>query len=408
MDTRSQSKPYDIFISHSSFDKPKAEQLAKELEAQGYQVWLDTREVLVGHNIVGEVYKGITNSRFMVVLLSKAACESKWVKEEFTSARMTEIEKSQVVILPAKIEDCEVPAPLKGKKYADFTKEWSIGFQELITAVDQHPKRQQNRLPAQTSASMHNPPNFSELDQWRKGLLPEIAAASFPQGQPFKDVLIGPINGDVISVEKTRLKPIVDASRVYLRRQGVPPFPYDKYPSTKEVRLQDGLRYVDTPTWPYHSQHFHFWQIDSRFRFLHHTYIDEDIPLSKAGNYQYLGCLARSWILKDITIPLVFAKNILLQETRLNSLGVKLVWGGLKNRKLLEIHPNRMDFFPNYQCQETEWSFESEITPYIDIPTEAKKAALDLFWLFRWGPQPEDLTLLERDLESFANGTFPQ
>ena len=410
MDTRSQSKPYDIFISHSSFDKPTAEQLAKELEAQGYQVWLDTWEILVGHNIVDEVYKGITSSRFMVALLSKAACESEWVKEEFTSARMTEIEEHRVVILPAKIEDCKIPAPLSNKRYADFTKDWNSGFQELIAAVNQHPTRQPNNLPAQASTSMHNPPNFSELDQWRKGLLPEIAAAGFAQGHPFKDVLIGPTNSNVISVEKTQLKPIVDASRVRLRCWGGPPFPYDKYRSTKEVRLQDGLRYVDTDSWSRDPQFVYFWQIDSRLRFLHRTYIDDDFYLSQDDNLYLPRGLARSLALKDITTPMVFAKNILTQETSLSlrSLGVKLIWGGLKNRKLLEINQSRIGFFFDYRCQEPEWSFEVEITSSTDIPAEARKAVLDLFWLFRWGPQPEDLTLLECDLESIANGGFPQ
>ncbi len=404
MDTHSQSKSYDIFISHSSCDKPIAEQLAKELEAQGYQVWLDTWEILVGHNIVDEVYKGITNSKFMVVLLSNAACESKWVKEEFTSARMTEIENRQVVILPAKIEDCEVPAPLKGKKYADFTKGWNSGFKELIAAVNQHPTRQPNNLPAQTAASIPSPPNFSELDQWRKGLLPEIAAADLAQGQPFKDVLIGPVNGDVVNIEKTRLKSIVDTSRVRLQGWGGPLFPYDKYPSTREVRLPDGLRYVDTKPWPNRSRSFHFWQIDAQLRFLQRNDIDEDCCVNQSGESYMVGRLVRAWALLDIIRPLLFTRNLLIHETGLMNLGVKFIWGGLRGRSLLELNTSWIGFSRDYRCEVDSWYFGADISRNSDLAAVARKAVLDLSWLFGWEP---DSATLNRDLNSLVKGIMP-
>lgn len=407
MTTHSQPKTYDVFISHSSRDKAVANRLAEGLQAQGYEVWLDTREVLVGDNIVAEVYAGIADSKFMVVLLSNASCESQWVTEEFTSARMTEIENRQVVILPAKIEECKIPAPLNTKKYADFTKDWNFGFQEIVTAIKQHPKRQLNSPPTLASASIPNPLNFSDLDQWRKDLLPEIAAAGFAKGHPFKDALIGPINGNAVTIEKTQLMPIVDSAKVRFYNWGALPFPYDKFPTAKEVRLQDGLRYVDTNPWPYCSQSFYFWQIDSRLRFLQRTYIDEDFYQSLTSNFYLPESLVKSWALKDIVTPMMFARNILNQETGLSSLGVKLVWNGLKNRKLQVINPNRIGFLANYQCQEPEWSFEVEITPATAIPAEAYKAALELFWLFGWDPQPGALELIKSDLESLANGVLP-
>ena len=408
MDHHSQSKQYDIFISHSSGDQAFAGRLARELQSQGYKVWLDDWEILVGHNIVDEIYKGIANSKFVVVLLSKDACESEWGKEVFTSARMTEIEERRTVILPAKIEECEIPAPLNTKKYADFTKDRDFGFRELVTAIEQHPDRQRNNLPTPASAPIPNPPNFSELDQWRKNLLPEIAAAGFAGGQPFKDVLIGPVNGNTVNLEKTRLKPIVDSARVFcIPDSRVSPFPH---PSTGEVRLRDGLRGVDTGS-QYNTdlfQAFHFWQIDCQIRFLQRTSLNEDFLKSSDGNFHLRGRLAKSWTLRDITAPLMFARDILSQETRLSSLGVKLVWSGLKDRKLLEINPSRMRVFYKYQCRAQEWTFEVEITPGTDILTEARKAALDLFRLFGWKPQTRDLALLERDLEALANGVIPR
>ena len=409
MPVNSSSKPYDVFVSYSSSDRLYASRLAAELEDCGYVVWLDSWEVLVGHNIVDEVYKGISGSRFVAVLLSDTACQSEWVKNEFTAGLMSEIEARQVVVLPVKVGDCVIPTPLRNKRYADFTHSWEDGFRELTAAMDMH--RLDMRLnPPAVGPQLPNrkPAGFGELDQWREGLLPEIAAAGFVEGQPFKDVLIGLTNGDTIDIEKTRLKPIVDASRVHLRRWGGPPFPYDKYPSTEEVRLQDGLRYFDIRPWPHRSQSFHFWQIDSRLRFLQRTHIDEDFCQNPAGNLYISGTLVRSWTLIDVMYPLLFAKNVLIHETGLESLGVKFVWSGLKERSLLELNPSR-GRLPNtyYICQVPEWTCELEITRDTDIAAEALKAALDLFWLFGWEPEPGALDAIRSDLAALASGTLP-
>ena len=119
------SKKYHAFISHSSHDKDAAKRLALDLQGQGYSVWFDEWEILVGHNIVDEVFGAIKQSSFMVVLLSEASVQSRWVDEELTAAKTQEIEDEQVVILPARLEPCDIPTVLAAKRYADFTESWS-------------------------------------------------------------------------------------------------------------------------------------------------------------------------------------------------------------------------------------------------------------------------------------------
>lgn len=57
---------------------------------------------------------------FVIVLLSKASCESEWVKKEVNIALTKEIYGKKVVVLPCLIEDCNMPLFLTDKKYADF------------------------------------------------------------------------------------------------------------------------------------------------------------------------------------------------------------------------------------------------------------------------------------------------
>ena len=88
----SESKKYHAFVSHSSQDKDAAKRLALDLQGRGYSVWFDEWEILVGHNIVDEVFGAIKQSHFMVVILSEASVRSRWVDEELTAAKTREIE----------------------------------------------------------------------------------------------------------------------------------------------------------------------------------------------------------------------------------------------------------------------------------------------------------------------------
>ena len=128
---------FDAFISYSSLDSDVATRLEEDLKQEGFEVWLDKREVLVGHNIVDRVSLGLSDSRFVLLLLSSSSIQSEWVKSEWTAAYVTEIESKNVVILPGLVEPCTIPTVLLGKKYADLTN-WETGLQEIVTAMKGH------------------------------------------------------------------------------------------------------------------------------------------------------------------------------------------------------------------------------------------------------------------------------
>ncbi|HSS48239.1 MAG TPA: toll/interleukin-1 receptor domain-containing protein [Thermoanaerobaculia bacterium] len=44
------AKSFDVFLSHSSKDKPAVRKLAETLRARGLKVWLDEWELVKSHN----------------------------------------------------------------------------------------------------------------------------------------------------------------------------------------------------------------------------------------------------------------------------------------------------------------------------------------------------------------------
>jgi hypothetical protein len=51
------------------------------------------------------------------------------------SALIKEIESRKVIILPALIEDCELPHLLKDKRYADFRNDFDMGISSLLEVL---------------------------------------------------------------------------------------------------------------------------------------------------------------------------------------------------------------------------------------------------------------------------------
>lgn len=136
-----------VFICHSSADKKSAGQIAKALVGRGIRVWLDEAEIRVGDSLIEKIEKGISKSDRLIVLLSGRSVESRWCQEELRMALAMQIGGKQIKVLPALLEDCEIPGFLKEKAYADFRKDWRFedSIEDLCDALAAYPPEQQDR-----------------------------------------------------------------------------------------------------------------------------------------------------------------------------------------------------------------------------------------------------------------------
>jgi hypothetical protein len=75
---------WDIFMSHASPDKPYVRGLVKELREKNIAVWFDEDSLSWGESLRQGIKKGLNNSRYGIVVLSKAyLSERKWTEHEF-------------------------------------------------------------------------------------------------------------------------------------------------------------------------------------------------------------------------------------------------------------------------------------------------------------------------------------
>lgn len=99
--TASQMNPeFDVFISHSTADKPYVEPLVKALEAAGISVWFDKNAIEWGDSLRSEIDRGLASCRYGIVVFSKAFLnKKKWTEHELNALFARE-EPGKKVILP--------------------------------------------------------------------------------------------------------------------------------------------------------------------------------------------------------------------------------------------------------------------------------------------------------------------
>jgi hypothetical protein len=109
-------------MSHTFADKTFVRKLRKDLMEHGVgRVWVDEAEIEIGDSLISKIEEGMKETRYIGVILSKAAVGAPWVKKELDVAMTKEIAGGKPIVLPLLYEKCDIPAFLTGKLYADFT-----------------------------------------------------------------------------------------------------------------------------------------------------------------------------------------------------------------------------------------------------------------------------------------------
>lgn len=125
----------DVFLCHCSADKGRVRMVHDDLKNLGVSCWLDENNIKVGESIVSKIDEGLGASKIIIASLSKKAVQSMWAKKEWQSFLSRQLSGNELRILPALLEDCDVPAILADIKYADFRASYHDGFKDIYKAL---------------------------------------------------------------------------------------------------------------------------------------------------------------------------------------------------------------------------------------------------------------------------------
>lgn len=90
---------YDAFISHASEDKKHfVRPLAHLLDDMGLNIWYDEFELKVGDSLRQSIDKGLINSKYGIVILSKSFFKKNWPKYELDGLTSREMGGKKVIL----------------------------------------------------------------------------------------------------------------------------------------------------------------------------------------------------------------------------------------------------------------------------------------------------------------------
>lgn len=113
-----QRKKFDVFLSHHHADSARVERIALELKNRyDLRAWLDKWECGPGP-LYDQCVRGVEQSRFTLLAVSRSALDSRWVAAEQDWARADDPQGWNVI--PLLLEDVHLPADLQALRWQDF------------------------------------------------------------------------------------------------------------------------------------------------------------------------------------------------------------------------------------------------------------------------------------------------
>src|ERR1700747_2338588 len=119
---------FDVFLSHSSADKPWVLTLKNALEKRGLTVWVDRDEIRPGDLFPDAIQDGLSKSRAMALVISPSALGSAWVREEYNRALAAMLSGSSALrLVPVLIKGAVSPEFVGPRQHVDFGGESDFG-----------------------------------------------------------------------------------------------------------------------------------------------------------------------------------------------------------------------------------------------------------------------------------------
>jgi hypothetical protein len=128
--------PKRIFLSYSHNDHPFVLMLANDLHQAGLDVWIDKWELKPGDQLIEAIGDGIGTSDYFLPVLTPSFLSSKFSKRELHEALYSELGDHGVKVIPILAKKCEIPPFLRSIIYADFSKSYAQGIENLARGLD--------------------------------------------------------------------------------------------------------------------------------------------------------------------------------------------------------------------------------------------------------------------------------
>ncbi|WP_261891276.1 TIR domain-containing protein [Acaryochloris marina] len=143
---------YDVFLSHSSQDKPTVLELAEKLRADGLRVWLDDWMIQPGDLIPAKIAEGLEQSHTLVLCMSQNAFGSDWVTLEHQTILFRDPINKERRFIPILLDEEPINDSLRPFAHIDWRQPTLEQYNRILKAcqppapVDKSPNQEQTTL----------------------------------------------------------------------------------------------------------------------------------------------------------------------------------------------------------------------------------------------------------------------
>jgi len=128
-----------VFLAYVQEDVEAAQRLYRDLQAHGFDPWLDRKKLLPGQNWPRSIEQAIELADYFVACFSKHAigkrgCFQSELRYALDCARRVPLD--QTYFIPVRLEECRVPARISRQiHYVDLFPDWERGFRRILEAM---------------------------------------------------------------------------------------------------------------------------------------------------------------------------------------------------------------------------------------------------------------------------------
>lgn len=134
--------PLKIFLSYASSDRSQVQKLYEHLVGLETDPWLDVENLLPGQDWKMEIQKALDDADVILLCLSKQSVSKEgYVQKEMRLAldRGLEMPEGEIFLIPARLEECELPFRLRDYQWVDLFTEG--GVRKLIKSLNLRAER---------------------------------------------------------------------------------------------------------------------------------------------------------------------------------------------------------------------------------------------------------------------------
>ncbi|HEX8736800.1 MAG TPA: toll/interleukin-1 receptor domain-containing protein [Pyrinomonadaceae bacterium] len=125
-----------VFVSYASEDKTQVLELARKLQSDGMDIWIDRKKLQGGQLWEQEIQKAIASADVSIICLSRqAVSKTGFFQQEIKilSERAREHPEENIFLIPVLLEKCDAPGALNALQWIDYYEK--DGYKRLVECL---------------------------------------------------------------------------------------------------------------------------------------------------------------------------------------------------------------------------------------------------------------------------------